>query len=519
MSYLKPLEIISEDELIDDVFLSTGNIYIQNGAQLHVAGTLYMPEGGEIVVERNARLAVYEGGTITKCPHSHDKWQDIKLRGNSNAGSSRYNITGNSFEYMDRGVVLYSTGFNQSAISNLSCNQFAINDYGSIAVGDNQRTRYWGNQFYLTGTASRDLMVSQFSVPGWALYPGQVYQPQGDIQFPTDNCFTEPGQKIDILTNGSTVHFDFFHRPTGTLTCGYEPLNPGNYSKFETSPDLQPHNCYQFVEGAMMPGFHSLTVLDSLRQLLYELHPHTSSSLDTLVWYNQVWDEKEALLHHLVMAALDTNDMTSAEQIIQGENSVAADWAIYGMRLSRGDISGAASWLSQMSDTSDIEQDFYAVQAVNLAFRHDTTGTFSLDSNQLNFLVDLAYGGSPVRDYARSLLGLLEGHRFYPEIPEEEPEMRSAEDNFISSHQSDWKIYPIPANDELRIEWKITDRNAILQIRIIDVMGRELLTQSIQAASGHHLLYLDKIRNGIFYIAISSQTGEVIHQAPIVIFH
>lgn len=335
---------ISEDELIDDDFLSTGNIYIENGAQLHVTGTLYMPEGGEIVVNRNARLAVYAGGTITKCPHSRDKWKGISLRGNSGidqpdyhpdpyqpalnnpdksgevfidqgyiyhaevtistrnpandpdyyggvfymsagylnyntlnlelmpylpqnkswiknsifqnsdlsadnaiwmwgnagieisksrfhsfnyeairafgssirilddnrfqgceravsleatmpnpfadisvigtldlvpndflnndfhitgwgvprlnvlknrfkggttgihlAGTSRYDIAGNSFENMDRGVVLFSTGYNQNVISNLSCNDFEVEDYGAVAVGDNRRTRFWGN--------------------------------------------------------------------------------------------------------------------------------------------------------------------------------------------------------------------------------------------------------------------------------------------------------------------------------------------------------------------------------------
>jgi hypothetical protein len=114
---------------------------------------------------------------------------------------------------------------------------------------------------------------------------------------------------------------------------------------------------------------------------------------------------------------------------------------------------------------------------------------------------------------------LFTDHRFYPEIPEEEAEMHSADQDTISWRQSDWKIYPIPANDELQIEWNIADRdrNETWQIRIMDVMGRHLLTQSIQAASGHHLLYLEEIRNGIFYIAISSQTGEIIHQSPFVI--
>jgi hypothetical protein len=708
---------ITGDELIDDVFLSTGNIYIENGAQLHVTGTLYMPEGGEIVVDRNARLAVYGGGTITKCPHSRDKWKGISLRGNSSkeqpayhpdpyqpalndpdkagevfvdsgyiyyaevcistrnpandpdyyggviyipqgyfdyntlnielmpyplqnkswikrsifqkseksagnaiwiwgntgleisksrflhfnheairafdssirilddnhfegceravsfeatmpnpfsdisvigtldlvpnyflnndfhitgwgpprinviknqfkggisgihlAGTSRYDIAGNSFESMERGVVLFSTGYNQTAISSLSCNDFEVSDYGSVAVGDNRRTRYWGNQFDLSGAESRDLMVSQFYIPGWWLYPGQIYNPQGDIQFPTDNCFTVPGQKIDILTNGSTIHFDFFHRPSGSLTCGYEPLNPGNYTKYETSDELEPHDCYQFIVGATIPEPASLTALDSLRQLITELAPHTESSTDTLVWYNQVWEEKEALLHYLVMAALDTNDVTSAEQIINGENSVAADWAIYGLRLSRGDISGAASWLSQMSDTSDVEQDFYAVQAINLAFRHDTTGTFALDSIELHYLVDLAYGGSPVRDYARSLLGLLEGHRFYPEIPEEEAELRDAHSDSIPFHQSGWNIYPVPASDQLQLSWNVGEYDATWEVTIIDMMGRSMLNDRIQAAASHHVINLSEFRNGIFYIAIYSQKGEILHQASIVIF-
>lgn len=708
---------ISQDALIDGLYQSTGNIYIQNGAQLHVTGTLYMPEGGEIIVNRNARLAVYDGGRITVCPHSRDKWKGIMVRGNNGlaqpdfdpdpyhpllndaqkagevfikngyitnalkaittsnpnnnpnqhggvvyidqgyfdynnvglemvpyagsnksfvkkaifgnadgladnaiilngidafeinesrfnylnheavrvfdgslqvrddnhfvgcekaisieytstnpfgkksiigdinlepnhfennthhifvqgapridilgnnleggisgvwiAGPTRYDINSNDFSNMDWGTVHFFNGNNQNIISNISCNVFEVKNYGSVAIGNNSRTRYWGNQFELNGTGSRDIMVSQFAIPGWVLYPGQIYQPQGDIQYPTDNCFTEPGQKIDILTNGSTIHFDFFHRPSGETTCGYEPLNPGNYTPLQTSPDLPPHDCYQFIEGSTVPENASLTELDSLRHLITELAPYTASSIDTLVWYNQVWEEKEALLHYLVMTALDTNDIAAAEQIIRDENIIAADWAIYGLRLNSGDISGAASWLAQLSDTSEVEQDFYDIQAINLAYRQDTTGSFVLDSSQISFLEGMAYGGSPVRDYARSLLGVLVGQKFYPEIPEEEGELRSVDQDVNFRHQSeDWRIYPVPANNELQIRWKIEESEDTWQIRIIDVMGGELLTQSIQAASGHHLLYLDEIRTGIFYIAISSQSGEIRHQSPFVI--
>jgi hypothetical protein len=112
---------------------------------------------------------------------------------------------------------------------------------------------------------------------------------------------------------------------------------------------------------------------------------------------------------------------------------------------------------------------------------------------------------------------LFTGQRCYPEIPEEEAEMHSADQDAISRHQSDWKIYPIPANDELQLEWKVTDRNTTWQIRIMDMMGRLVLTDLIPASTDLHFMDLNGFPEGVFFITIYGQKGEVLHQAPIVI--
>lgn len=361
-------------------------------------------------------------------------------------------------------------------------------------------------------------MVSQFYIPGCWLNPGQIYNPQGDIQFPTDNCFTEPGQKIDILTNGTTVNFFYYFRPESEITCAYMPVNPGEYDTIRVNSLLEPYNCFQFIEGTTIPSEPILNDLTDRQQLLAELAPHIESSIDTLLWYNEVWEEKEALLHYFVHVALDSNDITAAEQLIASENSIAAEWAIYGLRLSRGDVAGAAAWLQQMPSTAVEDQDFNDIQWINMAMRQDTTGNFTLDSVQHAWLEYMAEGGSPVRDYARSLLGLLTGQRFYPEIPEEEAELRFVEKGFVHRETLNWRIYPVPVSDELHLVWDdASSDDTNWQIRLTDLTGREILMDSFLGSAGRLVLNLHELRNGFYIAVVSTISGVILHSASIVV--
>jgi hypothetical protein len=112
---------------------------------------------------------------------------------------------------------------------------------------------------------------------------------------------------------------------------------------------------------------------------------------------------------------------------------------------------------------------------------------------------------------------LITGQRFYPEIPEEEAEMHSADQDAISWRQPDWNIYPVPASNELRIKWKKSDNEDTWQISLNDMLGRLVLTDLNQASTGLHFMDLNGFPEGVFYISIYGQKGEVLHQAPIVI--
>jgi hypothetical protein len=174
---------------------------------------------------------------------------------------------------------------------------------------------------------------------------------------------------------------------------------------------------------------------------------------------------------------------------------------------------------SMQAPSAPIAQDFNDIQWINLAMRQDTTGSFALDSAQLAWLEYMAYGGSPVRDYARSLLGLLTGQRFYPEVPEEEAAFRySADDAILWGEEPGWRIYPVPARDVLQFEWKDYDVDGgIWNVWLTDLMGREMLFDQFSSIAQQHTLVINQLHSGMYIIVITNQTGAVLHSAPVVV--
>jgi hypothetical protein len=434
------------------------------------------------------------------------------------AGTSRHILNSNSFSNMDWGALKFFSGYNQNGISSIACNEFLVRKYGSVAIGDNNQTRYWGNVFDLEDTDSRDMMISQLFIPGWAQWPGEIYEFQGDPQFPADNCFTDTVSRVDFFFNGANVKFDYWHRPLEEALCEVKPVEQVDYFNLKKADPGRPApDCEAFLRGNDVLTNPTLQDLTDLQELLHELSPHIASSIDTLMWYKELWEEKEALLEYFVQLALDSNDVVSAEQVIASENSIAAEWAIYGLRLLRGDVAGAAVWLQQMPSNTAEDQDFNATQWINLAMRQDTTGSFALDSVQHAWLEYMAEGGSPVRDYARSLLGLLTGQRFDPEIPEEEAELRYESSNWSAHADHVWKIYPVPASDALHFEWEKQPTDAVWQIVIVDMLGNQKLIEQVQARSGYQILSVELLPRGFYYAAVSNLAGEMLHRAPVVI--
>lgn len=426
--------------------------------------------------------------------------------------NSYYRIGGNRFSGpMATGNLMLHTGYNSMFFSTSVCNRFENSGtLGAIAAGDNHKLNFWQNEFALPGTGSTDLGVSAL----WVI-PGSINVSQGHPQFPADNCFTNPNAKPDIATSGNTQPFLYYYRSGEHVDCMHEPLNPGNYSKYFTPQGSPAFGCGDFGGIPLLPPNPTEAGLQAIRQLLAAADSLTLSQPDSAAWYYQLQQEKAALLWHLVQVALDSADHQQAESLLAGEQNRAADWAIFGLRTSRRDYVGAFSWLQQLPASDVFDLEFRNMQLINLAFLQNPA-TYALSVADSSYLQGVAMGLGPVRDYARSLLGLLTGQRFDIWLPGLEAQQQPSAVESRAS-ELDWRVFPNPAGETLHSAWHAVPLEAPWRITISDLAGRVLRNERMDPSVGAHTLQIGSLQNGFYILTISDQQQTIQHRAKFVV--
>ncbi|MCS7036933.1 MAG: M43 family zinc metalloprotease, partial [Saprospiraceae bacterium] len=422
-------------------------------------------------------------------------------------GPSYYRIGGNRFTGpMSVGGLMFHSGYNSMFFSTALCNRFENSGrWGALAAGDNHKLNFWQNKFALPGAGSSDLAVAEIGIPGLFSIPGSIFPVQGTSVMPADNCFTNPGTKPDIATVGNTQHFRYFYRGGEHADCKHEPLNPGNYSKHFTPPNSQAFGCAEFGGIPLLSPTPKETDLQAIRQLLASFGNSMPSQVDSAVWYHQLQQQKAALLQHLVQAALDSANYQRAENLLAGEQSKAADWGIFGLRTSRRDYTGALSWLQQMPANDMFDLQFRNVQLINLAFLQNPQ-SYELSATDRNYLEGVALGKGPVRDYARSLLGLLTGQRFELWIPEgETPPLQQPNVVERYTDEWDWRVYPNPAGETLQLAWRVVPSEEQWHVSVTDLAGRMLRTERIAPSVGFYALDLSALQNGFYILSVTDR--------------
>lgn len=434
-------------------------------------------------------------------------------------GPSNYRIGGNRFSGMDIGALMFHTGSNILFNSSLvACNLFENKDFGAAALGDNRHLNLWENTFDLKAAGSRDFAVSGIVIPGLASIPGSVRLFQGHPQIPAGNCFTAPDIKPDIATFAPTERFNYFFKGGTHADCGHEPLTFGNYDKFAVMLPEGEFNCANYGGVPSPPVNPTETGLEQKRQRLAALAGHISAHPDSLALYYHILEEKDALLKHFLSAALDSADYQKAEQLLTGEQSRAGDWAIFGLRASRKDFAGALAWLQQLPQEDAADEEFREVQSINLAFHQDPAG-YALSQAGHSYLENVASGAGPVRDYARSILGLIKGQRFSPSF-DLGLEEASPPPGIISATlpgSGRWRLYPNPADDAIELEWPSRQAGALWEAVVYDLMGRVSARVEIDAASGRHAINVSLLRSGMYFISVFDEGGRQQYRSKFVV--
>ena len=302
----------------------------------------------------------------------------------------------------------------------------------------------------------------------------------GDLDVPASNCFTNPGTQVDILTagqwGGTTDFFTCYHQSgEPPVDCDPEPLTSGNYGKQGIPPSPFIVDCASF--GGLPGGFQNPSPgdLDAKRVQLQQLAPNIATDANAKVQYYQALQDKEAILKYLLGQALESGDNATAETLLMGEQSKAANWAVFGLRMERKDYVAANQWLNQLPLQDDADEQFRGVQLINIQ-RLQNPVIFQLSAPQEAYLTTVAESASPVRGYARGILGLLKDRCFYPEAYEVGEERGIAAK---ATTQESIKVFPVPATNTLMVTWPIFPPDANADLQVFDMLGRSRIQANL----------------------------------------
>lgn len=433
-------------------------------------------------------------------------------------GPSNFRIGGNKFVDVEFSAWTANTGFNNIINQNLvGCNRIdARRNIGIFVIGDNKQMQFLGNDFIDGHPTARDFVLTNSFFPG---NNGAIQALQGNPFVAAGNCFSDPGNQIDILASGqwggATDFFTYYYESgEPPVDCDPEPLTPGNYGKEDVISGIFGVLCDQF--GGLPDGMESPTDgdLNIKRQQLQTLAPSIQTDPNAKVQYYQILAEKEAILKYLVSEALEENDFATAEALLAGEQSKAAQWAIFGLRMGRQDYAGAAQLLNQLPTEDVTDAQFRDIQLINLQRLQNPFG-FELSAEQEAYLNSVADGYSPIRGYARGILGLLKDRVYFPdeyEITEE----RSSPTGRVATDVL--KIYPVPASDQLVVTWPTLPESADAQIQVFDLLGRQHLSQPIGAKEINRVLGVANLPEGVYFLVIRDK-GKVAHRAKFTVQH
>ena len=428
-------------------------------------------------------------------------------------GPSNFRIGGNKFVDVEISAWTANTGFNNVINQNLiGCNRIdARRNIGILAIGENKEMQFLGNDFIGGHPTARDFVLTNSFFPG---NNGSIRALQGNVESPADNCFSDPGVQIDIVTSGTTDFFTYYYESSEPLVdCDPEPLTMGNYAK-NPVPGTFTVDCSKF--GGLPDGLESPTDgdLNTKSQQLQTLAPSIQTDANAKVQYYQILAEKEAILKYLVSEALDEMDYATAESLLAGEQSKAAQWAIFGLRMGRQDYAGATQLLNQLPTVEVADAQFRDIQLINLQRLQNPTG-FELSAAQEAYLNSVADGYSPIRGYARGILGLLKDRVYFPDEYEILDERSNPTERITTEAL---KVYPVPASDQLVVTWPSLSESTDAQIQVFDLLGRPHLSQSVGARESNRVLGVVNLPEGVYFLVISDK-GKVAHRAKFTVQH
>lgn len=396
-------------------------------------------------------------------------------------------------------------GINSFATGSLQNNQHSLvrdNTFGGL-VGLNVRGENRELQFLCNGFTS---IVFDFRLTPRNGALGEVRNKQGNNGNAADNCFTNPGQVIDILTTGQTTAFDYYVN-NASHDCTF-PVNQGNY----TLQDAEGGDCPDW-------NFHDDPTEEDFINIQGEINTIINNGGQPEGLLADLLLEKEHILLSLLKTRIEADDIVGALNLLDTEGTVMSHLMKYGIQVDAGLYIDAQNTLSAMPNNVPEMPTFKQIQAINLD-RLQTGLTYQLSESDSLFLENISISDMGVKPYARTVLYLLTGREFFDEFVLEEEvslpnEMSNTPQLAYQSNKEVFTVFPNPAKDQFTI-WLSKNIEA-KRIRITDAVGKVVKKVDMNAKTGPFEIKTIGWEKGIYIVQVLGTDNKAVHTAKLFI--
>jgi len=419
-------------------------------------------------------------------------------------GNGLIYIQNNEFSGQLTAIEVYEAGYSFNHVKGNEVNNCYI---GAHTVYNNIGMRYFDNCF--SGSQLVDVYVSD----------GPIYPYQGDEYFSANNCFTK--NDIPEIDNHTGTGLVVYYTKTGTPTnsCKY-PNELSNVTLGFASAEI-PATC---GPNLFTPdgGSEYYCEIDETRSIakLKQQRDVLIQELSTLPANTQSYEKtskercREVLesLIGIKMLAPDSQDpdagKESAIQFFSGTGMDFKDRAnAYGIMVSNGELIRARTFLTTMNPQNTEENDFIAVQNINLDFLSQPF-TYMIDNTTKEDLYEIGTSAGPFTGYARALYEVLTGERIEVSIPEvvvERSGMKS-----INQNQAVIHIYPnLVENGTFNIVVANLPQGAVYQGVLTDITGGAKSIFLIND-NGSRSIDCGGFHSGVYYLSVRDNSGHQI---------
>lgn len=345
------------------------------------------------------------------------------------------------------------------------CNYYSGNVVGTSIKGNNPGFLFRQEDF---NTLTHDLyLVNNGSVKG------EIQFMQGSNGAARWNYFTA-NKPENIKANSAiqTETFRYFH-PNPSIDARLKPkcalnddpcIPESNFEVYSaTGPSFS--NCMfpdpnEETPCETEPCYSALKQTIAEKQALYHQNPsmELKAELQTLV------SQREKAVTAILSAYLENNDWSSVEDLLNNDLNGFNRRRLVSAKMMQRQFGAAQNLLQNFPIGGIDDQYFVDVQTINLARLSDST--FVLTPAQDAQLTAIAEAPSPESGYAQSLLGLLTGRVFTPELPDVVTERQQ---QATAPNSDSWlEIAPNPADEQLRVsllKMQYNQERLVLELR------------------------------------------------------